>query len=89
MGGCYRGTGMLHHPDDKKWIMQQLARLPDKHKNTAMKGYDKVFREVFDATPLAHQKDGEARRAANTRLRRYVDAITKKPPHSGGGKGTA
>lgn len=71
---------MLHHKDDKKWIIQQLARLPDKHKKTAMQGYDKVFREVYDATPLAHQKEGEARRAANTRLRRYVDAVLSRTP---------
>lgn len=69
---------MLHHKDDKKWIIQQLARLPDKHKKTAMQGYDKVFREVYDATPLPHQKEGEARRAANTRLRRYVDAVLSR-----------
>lgn len=67
-----------HHPHDRKWIIQQLARLPEKHRQTAMKGYDKVFREVYDATPLPHQKEGEARRAANTRLRRYVDAVLSR-----------
>ena len=80
---------MLHHPDDTKWIKSQLAKLPPAHKQKAMAGYDKVFREVYHATPLPHQKAGEARREANTRLRRYIDAVTKKPPHSGGGKGTA
>lgn len=69
---------MLHHKDDKKWIIQQLARLPGRYRQTAMQGYDKVFREVYDATPLPHQKEGEARRAANTRLRRYVDAVLSR-----------
>ena len=66
---------MLHHPDDKKWIIQQLARLPDTNRQIAIQGYDKVFRETHEATPLEHQKDGEARRAANTRLRDYIDAV--------------
>ena len=78
----------MHHPDDEKWLKEQFNKLPEKHRDAAIQGYDKVFREVFDATPLVLQKEVEARRAANTRLRRYVDAITKKPPHSGGGKGT-
>ena len=76
---------MLRHPDDEEWLKEQLKKLPEKHRDIAMHGYDKVFREVFDATLLVHQKEGEARRVANTRLRLYVDAITKKPPHSGGG----
>jgi len=70
---------VLHHPDDTKWIKSQLAKLPTAHKQKAMAGYDRVFREVYHATPLPHQKEGEARRAANTRLRLYVDAVTKNP----------
>lgn len=68
----------MHHPDDKKWLKEQFKKLPEKHRDAAMRGYDKVFREVFDATPLVHQKAGEARREANTRLRRYVKAVLER-----------
>lgn len=77
---------MLHHPDDEKWLKEQFKKLPEKHRDAAMHGYDKVFREVFDETPLAHQKEGEARRVANTRLRLYVDAVTKNPRTQAGAK---
>jgi len=68
----------MHHPDDKKWIKEQLKKLPKEYRQRAMHGYDKVFREVFDATPLVHQKASEARREANTRLRRYVEAVLER-----------
>lgn len=75
---------MRHHPDDKKWILEQLYKLPVGLRDKAVKGYSKVYCEVYDATPLLHQKDCEARRAANTRLRHYVAAVTKKAPHEAG-----
>lgn len=75
---------MRHHPDDKKWLLEQLYKLPEHLRDKAEAGYDKVYREVYEATPLLHQKEGEARRAANTRLRHYVAAVTKKTPHSAG-----
>lgn len=69
---------MLYHPDDKKWIVQQLARLPFNYRETAMLGYDRVYRETHDATPLEHQKDGAARREANTRLRLYIESVLSR-----------
>lgn len=69
---------MLHHPDDAKWIKSQLAKLPPALRQKAITGYDRVFREVYHATPLPHQKEGEARREANTRLRLYVEAVIER-----------
>lgn len=71
---------VAHHPHDRKWIEQQINQLPKRLWDKAAKEYDRVFREVYDATPVPHQKEGEARREANTRLRRYVAAVLKKIP---------
>lgn len=77
---------MLHHPDDEKWLKEQLKKLPKKHRDAAMHGYDKAYREAYANEPLERLKEGEARRVANTRLRKYVTAINKNPPHTGGGQ---
>ena len=52
------------HDHDKKWVRQQLNRLPNHLRAGAVEHYQWVF------------KDG-GRSAANTRLRLYVERITK------------
>lgn len=78
-----------HHPHDSKWIIEQLVKLPPAYRERAIEAYSNVYLEVHNATEKPHQKDGEARREANTRLRRYIDAVTKNPRTQAGGKGTA
>jgi len=61
------------HNDDKKWVGEQLNKLP----TPAMRGqtlikYNEVFNLAHDAEPLRHRKDGKARFAANNRLRIYI-----------------
>lgn len=65
----------LHHPHDKKWIEEQLKKLPPSALATAIKGYEKVFSESYDNEPLEHRKENKARFTANTRLREYVEKI--------------
>ncbi len=64
-----------HHPHDRKWITEQLARLPPLYRERAAQQYSKVFAEVFHATELRHKKHNKARREANTRLREYVSRV--------------
>lgn len=52
------------HDHDKKWFKQQLNKLPTHLKIRAIENYQVVF-----------NKSG--RSAANTRLRLYVNRITK------------
>lgn len=68
---------MLRHPDDEEWLKEQFKKLPEKHRDAAMHGYDKVFRETYSNEPLERLKEGEARRVANTRLREYIKKVIK------------
>jgi hypothetical protein len=61
-----------HFVDDRRWIQQQLMRLPLVHRKRAIEGYSKVYRAHFDGEPEELFKVERARFAANSRLRRYV-----------------
>lgn len=71
---------VAHHPHDTKWIEQQINQLPKHLWDKAAREYDRVFRETYENEPLERLKEGNARREANTRLRRYVAAVLKKSP---------
>jgi hypothetical protein len=64
-----------HHQHDRKWIEEQLRRLPPSALETAIKGYEKVFSESYDSEPMEHRKENTARFSANSRLREYVEKI--------------
>jgi hypothetical protein len=64
-----------YHQHDKKWIEEQLKKLPPSALAVAVRGYEKVFSESYDNEPIEHAKENAARRAANTRLREYVKKI--------------
>lgn len=51
------------HEQDKKWVRQQMNKLPSHLRPDAYLYYDTVFNDA-------------GRRAANTRLRIYVERIT-------------
>lgn len=68
----------LHHQHDRKWIEEQLKKLPPSALATAIKGYEKVFSESYDNEPIEHKKENKARHAANTRLRLYVQKVIKR-----------
>ena len=63
------------HEHDKKWIEEQLQKLPPFAVRRAIDGYDKVFTESYDNEPIEYKKENKARRDANTRLREYVEKI--------------
>ena len=65
----------LHHQHDRKWIEEQLKKLPPSALEAAIKGYEKVFTESYDSEPVEHKKMNKARFSANTRLREYVEKI--------------
>lgn len=64
------------HPDDKKWVTEQLKLLPTPLlRQQTLNKYNEVFQEAHNAEPLTHRKDGKARSAANNRLREYVGKV--------------
>lgn len=65
------------YPADKKWIDEQLAKLPFRLQQSVRQRYAEVYQQAYDAEPVEHRKEGSARRAANTRLREYVTNFTK------------
>lgn len=64
-----------YHQHDKKWLEEQLKKLPPSALNSAINGYEKVFSESYDSESIVHKKENKARYAANTRLRKYVEKI--------------
>lgn len=64
-----------YFPHDESWIKEQLAQLPPHFRAVAIRAYADVYIKVYAATEKPHQKDGEARREANTRLREYVERV--------------
>lgn len=66
-----------HFVDDRRWIQQQLMRLPPVHRQRAIEGYSEVYSTSFDREPEVRFKVERARFTANTRLREYVGAVSK------------
>ena len=70
---------------DGKWIKEQLGKVAYSLRNRVLLRYAEVYREVYAKTPISYQKEGEARREANTRLREFVerhgvlDRVSKPP----------
>ena len=61
------------HPHDRKWIIEQFNKIPAAYFERALHGYDTVYQEAFDNEPLPHKKENAGRRAANTRLREFIE----------------
>ena len=70
---------MLHHKDDKKWIDEQLRKLPGHLRVKASDAYSFVYAEAMSAEPEEHKKENAARFAANSRLRVYVGNVLRIP----------
>lgn len=65
-----------YYIDDEKWIISQLSMLPVAYIKKASDAYSDVyFGEVGDGELLQIQN---ARTTANTRLRKYVQAVSEK-----------
>lgn len=70
---------MLHHKDDKKWIDEQLRKLPGHLRAKASDAYSSVYAEAMSAEPEEHKKENAARFSANSRLRIYVGNVLRIP----------
>ena len=67
-----------HFADDRRWIQQQLMRLPTlSMRKRAIEGYSEVYRAHFDSEPEERFRVERARFAANSRMREYVAAVSK------------
>ena len=76
-----------HFSHDTKWIAEQLSKLNPAVRDKVSRRYSDVYGAIYDDTAIDYQKDGFARREANTRLRIFVDRFgasargeTKSPP---------
>ena len=76
-----------HFSHDKTWIAEQLGKLNPAVRDKVVRRYSEVYEATYDESVVSYQKDGFARREANTRLRIFVDKFgasargeTKLPP---------
>ena len=72
---------------DERWIKERINMLAPTLRNRAVRRYGEVYNETYTNTPICYQKEGEARKEANTRLRLFVDRYgmldkIKNPPLS-------
>ena len=66
---------MLCHEDDRKWILEQLRKIPAHEHADVVAGYGQLYQETYDAEPLDHKKENKARFTANSRLREYLKNV--------------
>lgn len=64
-----------YHRLDRSWLQNKLVGLPQVMQLKACKGYSKVYEEAYSLEPISHKKDGAARYAANSRLRKFVENL--------------
>lgn len=65
------------HKHDEKWFREQIAKLPASYVEKAYEGYQAVWEAAFASEPVEHKKQNAARRAANIRLREFVEKVGK------------
>lgn len=65
-----------HYPADSKWLSEQLAKLPTNIALETCGKYSAAYRDAFDDELLDHKKGNAGRKAANTRLREFVEAYS-------------
>lgn len=61
-----------HHPDDARWLRDQLAQLPLRLRERAAAGYSAAYLSALEAEPMEHKRENAARFSANSRLRLFV-----------------
>lgn len=70
------------HKHDKAWVRDQLQELADltsyQAASFASIKYDEVFDIVWSSNIGEIERENKARREANTRLRKYVEAMNNK-----------
>lgn len=68
---------MVCHSHDRRWVAEQIGKLPPKYRSKAQSGYEAAYIEAAEAEPMEHRKENAARFAANSRLRLFVERVTK------------
>lgn len=63
------------HRHDEEWVKEQLKSIKPEYRSVAWEGYQAVYSEAYHNEPVEHKKSNAARRAANTRLRLFVDKV--------------
>ena len=66
----------LYHSHDTRWIVERMAELPRQYRHKAMIGYTEAYKEAYDSAPDI-RKECAGRRAANTRLRLFVERVKR------------
>jgi uncharacterized membrane protein len=60
---------------DKKWINEQLEKLPRELRKKITYKYNQAFNAAHNKEPIEHKKVEAGRFAANTKLRIYMNKI--------------
>ncbi|MGP0979248.1 MULTISPECIES: hypothetical protein [unclassified Serratia (in: enterobacteria)] len=71
--------------EDAAWIQDQLGQLPHGQRGKIAHAYEEAYRTAFDAEEVSYRQENAGRKAANTRLRLYVERYSR----SGQGMTTA
>jgi hypothetical protein len=66
-----------YFPHDKKWIEEKLAILNIVERARVCAAYSHVYLTTLEAEPSEIKKENAARRAANERLRVFIDKKTR------------
>lgn len=66
-----------HHPDDRKWIEEQLQLLSATMRQKAIDGYSEAYKTAYNSAKCDIKRDNKARHEANTRLRLFVQRYHK------------
>ena len=65
-----------HYIADTQWLSEQLSKLPVSIALEVCGKYSAAYRDAFDAEPLVHKQENAGRKAANTRLRKFVESYS-------------
>jgi hypothetical protein len=63
--------------EDAVWIQEQLGMLPPAQRGKIALAYAEAYQAAFDLEEVSYQQDNAGRRAANTRLRTYVERYSR------------
>lgn len=59
--------------EDAAWIQEKLSALPASTRGKIACAYADAYQAAWDEEPVSYRKEGQARKAANKRLRVFID----------------
>ncbi|MBP2856158.1 hypothetical protein J8657_00920 [Dickeya oryzae] len=63
--------------EDAAWIQEQLGKLPTGQRGKIAYAYAEAYRAAHDAEPVTYRQENAGRKAANERLRLYVERYSR------------